>query len=56
MEAMERAKFGINERQTSPNTISKELVKFFPWMPSLMNRNDIRRDGMQGLQGYQTLS
>ncbi|KAL8475963.1 hypothetical protein ACS0TY_028576 [Phlomoides rotata] len=56
MEAMERAKFGINERQTSPNTISKELVKYFPWMPALMNRNDIRRDGMQRLQGYQTLS
>ncbi|XP_057769883.1 probable inactive ATP-dependent zinc metalloprotease FTSHI 3, chloroplastic [Salvia miltiorrhiza] len=56
MEAIERAKFGINdERQRNPNTISKELVKMFPWMPSLMNRNDSRRDGMQGL-GYQTLS
>ncbi|KAH6791275.1 cell division protein ftsH [Perilla frutescens var. frutescens] len=56
MEAIERAKFGINdERQTNPITISKELVKMFPWMPSFMNRNDTRRDGTQGL-GYQTLS
>ncbi|KAH6791884.1 cell division protein ftsH [Perilla frutescens var. hirtella] len=56
MEAIERAKFGINdERKTNPITISKELVKMFPWMPSFMNRNDTRRDGTQGL-GYQTLS
>ncbi|KAI3452146.1 hypothetical protein Pfo_008811 [Paulownia fortunei] len=56
MEAIERAKFGINERQTSPSTISKELGKLFPWMPSLMSRNDTRRDGMLGTLGYQTLS
>ncbi|KAG8384544.1 hypothetical protein BUALT_Bualt04G0128900 [Buddleja alternifolia] len=56
MEAIERAKFGINERQTSSSTISKELGKLFPWMPSLMNKNDNRRDGMQGPLGYQTLS
>ncbi|KAK6154953.1 hypothetical protein DH2020_009201 [Rehmannia glutinosa] len=56
MEAIERAKFGINERQTSPNTISKELGKLFPWMPSLMSRNGSRRDGLQGPLGYQTLS
>ncbi|XP_047961742.1 probable inactive ATP-dependent zinc metalloprotease FTSHI 3, chloroplastic [Salvia hispanica] len=56
MEAIERAKFGINdERQRNPNTISKELVKIFPWMPSLMKRNDNWRDGGEGL-GYQTLS
>lgn len=55
MEAIERAKYGINdERRRNPNTISKELVKLFPWMPSFTNRNDTRRDG-QGL-GYQTLS
>lgn len=55
MEAIERAKYGINDdRQRNPNTISKELVKLFPWVPSFVNRNDPRRDG-QGL-GYQTLS
>ncbi|PIN02985.1 hypothetical protein CDL12_24499 [Handroanthus impetiginosus] len=56
MEAIERAKFGINERQTSPSTITKELGKLFPWMPSLMGRNDNRGDGTQGPLGYQTLS
>lgn len=56
MEAIERAKFGINERQTSGSTISKELTKLFPWMPSLMSRNDTRRDGTEGPLGYQTLS
>lgn len=56
MEAIERAKYGINdERRTNPSAISKELVKLFPWMPSFVNRNDTRRDGTQGL-GYQTLS
>ncbi|KAL0350725.1 UNVERIFIED_CONTAM: putative inactive ATP-dependent zinc metalloprotease FTSHI 3, chloroplastic [Sesamum radiatum] len=56
MEAIERAKFGINERQTSGGTISKELTKLFPWMPSLLSRNDTRRDGSEGPVGYQTLS
>ncbi|KAF8378500.1 hypothetical protein HHK36_029842 [Tetracentron sinense] len=56
MEAIERAKFGINDRQLSPSTISKELGKLFPWMPSLMRRNDTREDGLQGPLGYQTLS
>ncbi|XP_012852274.1 PREDICTED: ATP-dependent zinc metalloprotease FTSH 6, chloroplastic [Erythranthe guttata] len=55
MEAIERAKFGINERQTSATTISKELVKLFPWMPSLTNRNNSRKDPQPPL-GYQTLS
>lgn len=55
MEAIERAKFGINERQTNPGTMSKELVKLFPWMPSLMGRNGMRRDS-EGPLGYQTLS
>ncbi|GFP91429.1 ATP-dependent zinc metalloprotease ftsh [Phtheirospermum japonicum] len=49
MEAVERAKFGINGRQTGPSTISKNLGKLFPWMPSL-------NAGMQGPLGYQTLS
>ncbi|KAK4834440.1 hypothetical protein QYF36_022730 [Acer negundo] len=44
MEAIERAKFGINEGQLKPSTISKELVKLFPWMPSLMGRNDMKQD------------
>ncbi|KAA8530517.1 hypothetical protein F0562_005226 [Nyssa sinensis] len=52
MEAIERAKFGINDGQPNPSTISKELGKLFPWIPSLMGRNDTRWDGM----GYQTLS
>ncbi|CAK7335139.1 unnamed protein product [Dovyalis caffra] len=56
MEAIERAKFGISDRQLRPSTISKELGKLFPWMPSLMGRNDTRQDGLQGPLGYQTLS
>lgn len=56
MEAIERAKFGINDRQLRPSTISKELGKLFPWMPSLMGRNDTKQDGLQGPMGYQTLS
>ncbi|XWS30657.1 hypothetical protein CRYUN_Cryun23aG0004700 [Craigia yunnanensis] len=54
MEAVERAKFGINDRQ--PSTIGKELGKLFPWMPSLMGSSDTRQDGLQGPLGYQTLS
>lgn len=54
MEAVERAKFGINDRQ--PNTIGKGLGKLFPWMPSLMGRSDARQDGLQVPLGYQTLS
>ncbi|KAJ4707170.1 ATP-dependent zinc metalloprotease FtsH [Melia azedarach] len=56
MEAIERAKFGINDRQLRPSTISKELGKLFPWMPSLMGRNDTKQVGLQGPLGYQTLS
>lgn len=56
MEAIERAKFGINDRQLRPSTISKELGKLFPWMPSLMGKNDTKQDGLQGPIGYQTLS
>lgn len=55
MEAIERAKFGINERQTG-RILKKELGKLFPWIPSLMGRNDTGQDGMQGPLGYQTLS
>ncbi|MBA0704653.1 hypothetical protein Golax_016897 [Gossypium laxum] len=54
MEAVERAKFGINDRQ--PSTIGKELGKLFPWVPSLMGKSDPRQDGLQGPLGYQTLS
>ncbi|WCJ25458.1 ATP-dependent zinc metalloprotease FtsH [Euphorbia peplus] len=56
MEAVERAKFGINDVQVRPGAISKELGKLFPWIPSLMGRNDSRENGMQGPFGYQTLS
>ncbi|XP_057970988.1 probable inactive ATP-dependent zinc metalloprotease FTSHI 3, chloroplastic isoform X1 [Malania oleifera] len=54
MEAVERAKFGIN-RQPNPNAISKEVGKLFPWMPSLLGRNP-RQDGLPWPIGYQTLS
>lgn len=56
MEAIERAKFGINGRQLSPSTITKEIGKLFLWMPSLMAKNDGKRDKLQGPLGYQTLS
>ncbi|XP_058226219.1 probable inactive ATP-dependent zinc metalloprotease FTSHI 3, chloroplastic [Rhododendron vialii] len=55
MEAIERAKYGINDRALRPSTISKELGKIFPWMPSLIGRNGSRPDDMQGPLGYQTL-
>ncbi|KAI4321313.1 hypothetical protein MLD38_034710 [Melastoma candidum] len=58
MEAIERAKFGINDKQLRPSTISKELGKLFPWIPSIIGRNDNSgNDGIQGpMGGYQTLS
>lgn len=56
MEAIERAKYGINEKQRSPNMLSRELGRLFPWMPSLMGRNDTGQDGTQGPLGYQTLA
>lgn len=56
MEAIERAKFGINDKQLRPSTISKELGKMFPWMPSLMGKNNARQDGLPGPLGYQALS
>ncbi|MFS8017082.1 putative AAA+ ATPase domain, ATPase, AAA-type, core, peptidase M41, FtsH extracellular [Helianthus anomalus] len=52
MEAIERAKFGINDRQMSPSNLTKELGKMFPWMPTFKSRND----GSPSLGGYQTLS
>ncbi|KAL7610545.1 hypothetical protein Lser_V15G12873 [Lactuca serriola] len=52
MEAIERAKFGINERQISPSNLTKEIGKIFPWMPSFKSRTD----GSPSLGGYQTLS
>ncbi|KDP24346.1 hypothetical protein JCGZ_25642 [Jatropha curcas] len=56
MEAVERAKFGINDRQLRPSAISKELGKLFPWIPSLMGKNVTGQEGLQGPLGYQTLS
>lgn len=56
MEAVERAKFGINDRQSTPSSISKGLGKLFPWMPTIAGRNGLREDGSQGLMGYQALS
>ncbi|KAI7745538.1 hypothetical protein M8C21_008237, partial [Ambrosia artemisiifolia] len=53
MEAIERAKFGINDRQMSPTNITKELGKMFPWMPTFKSP---RNDGSTSLGGYQTLS
>ncbi|KAM0055386.1 putative AAA+ ATPase domain, ATPase, AAA-type, core, AAA ATPase, AAA+ lid domain-containing protein [Helianthus debilis subsp. tardiflorus] len=54
MEAIERAKFGINERQMSPSNLTKEIGKMFPWMPTFKSRND--GSGSPSLGGYQTLS
>ncbi|KAL6143696.1 PREDICTED: ATP-dependent zinc metalloprotease FTSH 9, chloroplastic [Fragaria vesca subsp. vesca] len=56
MEAIERAKFGINDKRLRPTTISNELGKLFPWMPSLTGKNSTRQDGSQGPLGYQALS
>lgn len=56
MGSIERAKFGINDRPVRASTISKELGKLFPWMPSLMGRSNPGEDGLLGPFGYQTLS
>ena len=56
MEAIERAKFGISDKQLRPSTLGKELDKLFPWMPALVGRNDTRQNGLQGPIRYQTLS
>ncbi|XP_060187833.1 probable inactive ATP-dependent zinc metalloprotease FTSHI 3, chloroplastic [Lycium barbarum] len=56
MEAIERAKFGINDKQYNQSAIGKELEKLFPWVPSFMRRNNTRSDSIQGPLGYQTLS
>ncbi|XP_031480543.1 probable inactive ATP-dependent zinc metalloprotease FTSHI 3, chloroplastic isoform X2 [Nymphaea colorata] len=56
MEAIERARFGINVRPSTTNAISKELGRLFPWMPSLVRRNVARDDGSQQPLGYQTLT
>ncbi|KAL9271322.1 putative inactive ATP-dependent zinc metalloprotease FTSHI 3, chloroplastic [Drosera capensis] len=57
MEAIERAKFGIDNRRPTMNTISKELGKLFPWMPSLTGKTDVRSsEGEEGLLGYRALS
>ncbi|XP_021760061.1 probable inactive ATP-dependent zinc metalloprotease FTSHI 3, chloroplastic [Chenopodium quinoa] len=56
MEGIERAKFGINNKQPTASVISKELGKLFPWMPSIMGKSDPKTEGTQGPLGYQTLS
>ncbi|GAB4831781.1 Probable inactive ATP-dependent zinc metalloprotease FTSHI 3, chloroplastic, variant 2 [Ancistrocladus abbreviatus] len=56
MEAVERAKFGVNDRRQNVSSISEEFRKLFPWMPSLVGRNDTRSEGIQGPMGYQALS
>lgn len=55
MEAIERAKFGINDRQLTRNVVRKGLDKLFPWIPSLIKRDGTTEDGL-GFMGYQTLS
>lgn len=58
MEAIERAKYGINDKEVRPETLGNELSKLFPCMdmPSLAGRNGPDQDGSQGPFGYQTLS
>ncbi|KAF5190271.1 Atp-dependent zinc metalloprotease ftsh [Thalictrum thalictroides] len=56
MDAIERAKFGINDKQMTPSTIKRELGKLFPWMPSLTKNIDTKENGLEGPLGYQTLS
>lgn len=56
MEAIERAKFGINDRRFTPSALSKGLGKLFPWMPTLVGGDGTREDDNQGLMGYRTLS
>ncbi|EOA32733.1 hypothetical protein CARUB_v10016037mg [Capsella rubella] len=56
MEAIERAKFGINDKEVRSKTLGNELSKLFPWMPSLARRNGPDQDGLQGPLGYQSLS
>ncbi|CAI0451240.1 unnamed protein product [Linum tenue] len=53
MEAIERAKFGINDKKLRPSSISKEIGKLFPWVPTLVGK---KLDDLQGPLGYQTLS
>uniref|UniRef100_A0A7N0TRV2 AAA+ ATPase domain-containing protein n=1 Tax=Kalanchoe fedtschenkoi TaxID=63787 RepID=A0A7N0TRV2_KALFE len=56
MEAIERAKFGISDKRQSPGALSKEIEKLFPWMPSLMGKNNSRQDGSEGPLSYGTMS
>ncbi|KAF6166339.1 hypothetical protein GIB67_015885 [Kingdonia uniflora] len=56
MEAIERAKYGINDRQMSTRTINKGLKKLFPWLPYMEVNYGSRDDGLEGPLGYQTLS
>ncbi|XP_010497036.2 PREDICTED: probable inactive ATP-dependent zinc metalloprotease FTSHI 3, chloroplastic, partial [Camelina sativa] len=56
MEAIERAKYGINDKEVRSRTLGNELSKLFPWMPSLARRNGPDQDGLQGPLGYQSLS
>ncbi|XP_055826582.1 probable inactive ATP-dependent zinc metalloprotease FTSHI 3, chloroplastic [Solanum dulcamara] len=56
MEAIERAKFGINDKQYTQSAIGKELEKLFPWVPYFMRKTSTRSDAIQGPLGYQALS
>ncbi|KAG0465247.1 hypothetical protein HPP92_019411 [Vanilla planifolia] len=56
MEAIERAKFGINDKQSSQSAISKGINRWFPWMPTLLGKDTTKDAGLHGLMGYQTLS
>nr|VDD47535.1 unnamed protein product [Brassica oleracea] len=51
MEAIERAKYGINDKEVKARTLGNELSKLFPWMPSLAGRNGPDQDGLQGPLG-----
>ncbi|XP_020573741.1 probable inactive ATP-dependent zinc metalloprotease FTSHI 3, chloroplastic isoform X1 [Phalaenopsis equestris] len=54
--AIERAKFGINEKPLSPIAIKRSISKWFPWMPALLRKDGTGEDGLHNLMGYQTLS
>ncbi|KAJ7971163.1 ATP-dependent zinc metalloprotease FTSH-like protein [Quillaja saponaria] len=56
VEAIERAVSGINDKKLRPSTISKELGKLFPWMPSLVGRNVRKQHNLQDPLSHQSLS
>ncbi|PKA55130.1 ATP-dependent zinc metalloprotease FTSH 6, chloroplastic [Apostasia shenzhenica] len=56
MEAIERAKFGINDKQSGSMALTKGINKWLPWMPAIWGKDAAREAGMNSLMGYQTLS